>query len=76
MMHEDAGVKAALDRFLSLHPKLIDLSIDRLVALLEDLGLQERPMSTAIHVAGTNGNGSTLDCIKAILEVAGKTVHV
>ena len=76
MMHEDAGVKAALDRFLSLHPKLIDLSLDRLDALLEDLSRPERRMPPAIHVAGTNGKGSTLAFIKAMLEAAGKTVHV
>ena len=76
MMHEDAGVKAALDRFLALHPKLIDLSLDRLDALLEDLGRPERRMPPAIHVAGTNGKGSTLAFLKAMLEAAGKTVHV
>lgn len=76
MIHEDAGVKAALDRFLALHPKLIDLSLDRLDALLEDLGRPERSMPPAIHVAGTNGKGSTLAFLKAMLEAAGKTVHV
>jgi len=76
MMHEEASVKAALDRFLALHPKLIDLSLDRLDALLEDLGRPERRMPPAIHVAGTNGKGSTLAFLKAMLEAAGKTVHV
>ena len=76
MMHEDESVKAALDRFLALHPKLIDLSLDRLDALLEDLGRPERQMPPAIHVAGTNGKGSTLAFLKAMLEADGKTVHV
>ena len=76
MMHEDESVKAALDRFLALHPKLIDLSLDRLDALLEDLGRPERRMPPVIHVAGTNGKGSTLAFLKAMLEAAGKTVHV
>ena len=76
MMYEDESVKAALDRFLALHPKLIDLSLDRLDALLEDMGRPERRMPPAIHVAGTNGKGSTLAFLKAMLEAAGKTVHV
>ena len=76
MMHEDESVKAALDRFLALHPKLLDLSLDRLDALLEDMGRPERRMPPAIHVAGTNGKGSTLAFLKAMLEAAGKTVHV
>ena len=76
MSLEPAGVQAALDRFLALHPKLIDLSLDRLDALLEDLGRPERAMPPAIHVAGTNGKGSTLAFLKAIIEASGKTAHV
>jgi dihydrofolate synthase/folylpolyglutamate synthase len=76
MSLEPAGVQAALDRFLALHPKLIDLSLDRLDALLEDLGRPERAMPPAIHVAGTNGKGSTLAFLKSIIEASGKTAHV
>ena len=76
MTLETAGVQAALDRFLALHPKLIDLSLDRLDALLEDLGRPERRMPPVVHVAGANGKGSTLACLKARLEAAGKSVHV
>ena len=76
MSLEPAGVQAALDRFLALHPKLIDLSLDRLDALLEDLGRPERSMPPAIHVARTNGKGSTLAFLKAIIEASGKTAHV
>ncbi|MGB1146675.1 MAG: bifunctional folylpolyglutamate synthase/dihydrofolate synthase [Alphaproteobacteria bacterium] len=76
MTLETAGVQAALDRFLALHPKLIDLSLDRLDALLEDLGRPERRMPPVVHVAGTNGKGSTLAFLKAMLEAAGKSVHV
>ncbi|MGB0481735.1 MAG: bifunctional folylpolyglutamate synthase/dihydrofolate synthase, partial [Alphaproteobacteria bacterium] len=76
MSLEPAGVQAALDRFLALHPKLIDLSLDRLDALLEDLGRPELSMPPAIHVAGTNGKGSTLAFLKAIIEASGKTAHV
>lgn len=71
-----AGIEAALDRFLALHPKLIDLSLDRLDALLQDLGRPERRMPPVVHVAGTNGKGSTLAFLKAMLEAAGKSVHV
>lgn len=76
MSLEPAGVQTALDRFLALHPKLIDLSLDRLDALLEDLGRPELRMPPAIHVAGTNGKGSTLAFLKAIIEASGKTAHV
>ena len=76
MSLEPAGVQAALDRFLALHPKLIDLSLDRLDALLEDLGRPECAMPPAIHVAGTNGKGSTLAFLKSIIEASGKTAHV
>ena len=76
MSLEPAGVQAALDRFLALHPKLIDLSLDRLDTLLEDLGRPERAMPPAIHVAGTNGKGSTLAFLKSIIEASGKTAHV
>ena len=74
MMHEDADVKAALDRFLALHPKLIDLSLDRLDALLEDMGRPERRMPPAIHVAGTNGKGSVCAMIEAIQRAQGRRV--
>ena len=76
MSREPAGVQEALDRFLALHPKLIDLSLDRLQDLLELLGRPERAMPPAIHVAGTNGKGSTLAFLKAMIEAAGKTAHV
>ncbi len=76
MSLEPAGVQAALDRFLALHPKLIDLSLDRFDALLEDLVRPELSMPPAIHVAGTNGKGSTLAFLKAIIEASGKTAHV
>ena len=71
-----SGIQAALDRFLALHPKLIDLSLDRLDALLDDLGRPERRLPPVVHVAGTNGKGSTLAFLKAMLEAAGKSVHV
>ncbi|QFR34039.1 folylpolyglutamate synthase/dihydrofolate synthase family protein [Ancylobacter sp. TS-1] len=64
------------DRLLALHPKLIDLSLDRMWRLLERLGHPERRLPPVIHVAGTNGKGSTVAFMRAVLEAAGRRVHV
>jgi dihydrofolate synthase/folylpolyglutamate synthase len=63
-------------RLLTLHPKRIDLSLDRVVRLLDRLGHPERNIPPVIHVAGTNGKGSTVAFMRAVLEAAGKSVHV
>ncbi len=60
----------------ALHPKRIDLSLDRIERLLAALGHPERKLPPVIHVAGTNGKGSTVAFMRAILEAAGKRVHV
>jgi dihydrofolate synthase / folylpolyglutamate synthase len=65
-----------LARLLALHPKRIDLSLDRIERLLAALGHPERRLPPAIHVAGTNGKGSTIAFMRAILEAAGQHVHV
>src|SRR5918912_964228 len=67
---------ALIARFLALHPKTIDLSLERIAALLADLGHPERRLPPTIHVAGTNGKGSTIAFMRAILESAGLAVHV
>lgn len=67
---------AILKRLLSLHPKLIDLSLDRIERLLEKIGHPEERMPPVIHVAGTNGKGSTIAYLRAFLEASGKKVHV
>ncbi|WP_308124598.1 bifunctional folylpolyglutamate synthase/dihydrofolate synthase [Maritalea mobilis] len=64
-----------LDRMMSLHPKVIDLTLDRMWRILAALGHPEREMPPVIHIAGTNGKGSTQAMIRAGLEGAGKTVH-
>jgi dihydrofolate synthase/folylpolyglutamate synthase len=67
---------AILKRLLALHPKLIDLSLDRMERLLDKVGHPEDRLPPVIHVAGTNGKGSTIAYLRALLEAAGKRVHV
>jgi dihydrofolate synthase/folylpolyglutamate synthase len=59
----------------TLHPRLIDLSLGRIERLLAKLGHPERRFPSVVHVAGTNGKGSTIAFLKAMLEAAGKRVH-
>src|ERR687893_638426 len=67
---------ALIARFLALHPKTIDLSLERIAHLLADLGHPERRLPPVIHVAGTNGKGSTIAFMRAILESGGFAAHV
>jgi len=67
---------AILSRLLTLHPKKIDLSLGRIEWLLGELGRPDLRLPPTIHVAGTNGKGSTLAFLRAMLEAAGKRVHV
>lgn len=60
---------------MSLHPKIIDLTLDRVWSLLAALDHPERKLPPVIHIAGTNGKGSTQAMIRAGLERAGKAVH-
>ena len=64
-----------LERMMALHPKIIDLTLDRMLRLLDALGNPQNKLPPVIHIAGTNGKGSTQAMIRAGLEVAGKTVH-
>lgn len=63
-------------RLLTLHPKLIDLTLDRMTRILAQLGHPERRLPPVIHVAGTNGKGSVIAFMRAMLEAAGRRVHV
>ena len=65
-----------LTRFFKLHPKLIDLSLSRITRLLKKLGNPEDHLPPIIHVAGTNGKGSTIAFIRSILECANYRPHV
>src|ERR1700733_6041092 len=71
-----ARIDGIVARLHGLHPRLIDLSLDRLEDLLGQLGHPERKLPPVIHVAGTNGKGSTVAFLRAILEAAGLRVHV
>ncbi|MCY4291407.1 MAG: bifunctional folylpolyglutamate synthase/dihydrofolate synthase [Roseovarius sp.] len=64
-----------LEKMMSLHPKIIDLTLDRVFHLLDRLGNPEKSLPPVIHIAGTNGKGSTLAMIRAGLESAGHWVH-
>lgn len=64
-----------LARLMALHPKIIDLSLGRIERLMAKLGHPERRLPPVIHVAGTNGKGSTCAFARAILEQAGLRVH-
>lgn len=64
-----------LVRMMALHPKIIDLTLDRMLRLLEALGNPQDRLPPVIHIAGTNGKGSTQAMLRAGLETAGKTVH-
>lgn len=67
---------AILKRLSALHPKLIDLSLDRILPLLAELGSPHEHLPPVIHVAGTNAKGSTIAYLRAFLEAAGQRVHV
>lgn len=69
-------VDSIIERLMALHPKRIDLSLERIERLLAALGHPERKLPPVIHVAGTNGKGSTVAFLRAMLEAAGKRAHV
>lgn len=66
---------AILTRLLSLHPKIIDLSLDRMHRILAKLGHPEKNLPPIIHIGGTNGKGSTQAFLRSIMEAAGLKVH-
>ena len=65
-----------LERLMHLHPKVIDLTLGRTLDLLEKLGRPQDSLPPVVHVAGTNGKGSTIAFTRAIAEAAGYKVHV
>ncbi len=75
-MSQAHALEAITDRLTRLHPRLIDLSLDRLRTLLDRLDNPERRLPPVVHVAGTNGKGSTCAFLRAMAEAAGSRVHV
>ena len=73
---DSARAGAALERLAALHPKLIDLGLDRTRDLLARLGNPHHRLPPVIHVAGTNGKGSVIATMRAMAEAAGLRVHV
>ena len=69
-------IDSIVARLTRLHPKRIDLSLGRIERLLAALDHPERKLPPVIHVAGTNGKGSVIAFLRAMLEAAGKRVHV
>ena len=69
------GSDQLLQRMMTLHPKIIDLTLDRVWQLLEALDHPEEKLPPVIHLAGTNGKGSTLAMLRAGIEAAGQTCH-
>ena len=70
-----ATVDRLLERFTALHPRVIDLSLGRIEALLAKLGRPQDRLPPVVHVSGTNGKGSVLAFCRAAFEAAGLTVH-
>src|SRR6476646_1129066 len=71
-----SSIDTVVARLTALHPKRIDLSLDRMRRILDALDHREHSLPPVVHVAGTNGKGSTIAFMRAILEAAGLRVHV
>src|ERR1044072_3113327 len=76
MLSETTRSDTVLKRLLALHPKKIDLALDRILRLLSALGNPQLKLPPVIHVAGTNGKGSACAFARAMLEAQGLKVHV
>ena len=74
-MPKSSASDQLLHNLLSLHPKRIDLSLDRLRQLLQKLDNPHHHCPQVVHIAGTNGKGSTVAFLKAMAQADGRTVH-
>ena len=70
-----SDLDAALEVFRRLHPRKIDLGLGRVERVLEALGNPQHRLPPAVHIAGTNGKGSTVALLRAMLEASGARVH-
>lgn len=75
-MADQTPLVARLDALTKLHPKSIDMGLERVMRLLADLGNPQLDLPPVMHAAGTNGKGSTVATARAILEAHGKICHV
>ena len=76
-MHKDsAALVSALARLEALHPKKIDLGLPRIERVLKKLGSPHEALPPTVHIAGTNGKGSTIAFLRAMAEAQGLQVHV
>ncbi len=71
-----SAAEREINALMALHPKGFDLSLGRITRLLERLGNPHEKLPPVIHIAGTNGKGSTSAFCRAILEAHGLKVHV
>src|SRR5262245_15604362 len=71
-----AIIDPLLERVMRLHPRSIDLGLERIEGLLQALGSPQRKLPPVVHVAGTNGKGSLVAYLRAMAEAAGYRVHV
>ena len=72
----DTKLSKTLQRMFNLHPKLIDFNLSRLKILMHQFDEPENKLNNVIHIAGTNGKGSTASFLKEILEAHGLSVNV
>ena len=75
MKHPNSRIDALLSQIASPRLGVIDLSLDRMVQLLAALGNPQDRLPPVVHVAGTNGKGSLLAYLKAMMEAGGYAVH-
>lgn len=76
MIGNSPALEASLKRFEGLYPETIELSLGRILRALDNLGRPQDRLPPVIHVAGTNGKGSTCAFMRAMAEAAGLSVHV
>ncbi len=76
VMAETQQIDVILQRLLQLHPKIIDLNLDRVVALLAKLGNPHHHIAPVVHMSGTNGKGSVSAMLAALLQAHGLRVHI
>jgi len=69
-------VQSALDELTRLHPKKIDLGLERIERVLKKLGNPHQRLPPTVHIAGTNGKGSTVAFLRAMAEAEGLKAHV